>query len=115
MGPRGCSQWRKRCEISLGQWIQPFHSSLDNYWIITSTSINKELQELSPYSNEISPASVVYIGFIIKKDDNNKNDYIDVPFSFKRRFHILNSNVISSIADRSKFILLGIRQIKFYI
>lgn len=70
-----------------------------------------ELQELSPDSNEISPAPVVYIGFIMKKDDNNRNHYIDVPLyhSPSREDFIVSLQMpLSSIVDRSKFILSGI-------
>jgi dynein heavy chain 2 len=70
-----------------------------------------ELQDLSPDSNEISPAPVVYIGFIIKKDDNNNNNFVDVPLyhSPSREDFIVSLQMpLSSISNRSKFILSGI-------
>ena len=70
-----------------------------------------ELQELAPDANEISPAPVVNIGFIIRKDENSRNNLLDVPLyhSPSREDFIVSLQMpLSSSSDSSKFILSGI-------
>jgi len=70
-----------------------------------------ELQELVPDANEISPAPVVYIGFIIKKDDGGRNNLLDVPLYHspsREEFIVSLQMPLASSSDNNKFILSGI-------